>query len=310
MTDKFEKENQKSDWLEDRLLLLKEDYRKIQMSEEQVKKLQKKMEEAEMADKKEKGKAKMGWYAVTAAAFVGAFLILPNTSVTVAHAMGKIPVIGQLVRVVTFRNYEYSSERNNAEIEVPEIKVEETTASQSLTELKKTTEEINAEIKEITDKIEKEFKTYMDEEEGYQNVVVKSEVLTTTEEYFTLKLNCYQGAGSGYEWNYYYTIDLSTGERLKLKDVFVEGADYITPISDSIKEQMQSQMDADENVLYWLNDEEVEEWNFKTITDETSFYINEKGNIVIAFDEGDVAPMSMGAVEFEIPSEVLEGIRK
>ena len=77
----------------------------------------------------------------------------------------------------------------------------------------------------------------------------------------------------------------------------------------NIKEQMQAQMDADENVYYWLNDD-IEEWNFKAITDETSFYLNEKDHVVIGFDEGEVAPMYMGTVEFEIPAEVLEGIRK
>ena len=89
----------------------------------------------------------------------------------------------------------------------------------------------------------------------------------------------------------------------------MEGADYITPISENIKQQMQAQMDADENVYYWLNDE-IEEWNFKAITDETSFYLNENGNVVIGFNEGDVAPMYMGTVEFEIPAEVLSSIRK
>ena len=41
-----------------------------------------------------------------------------------------------------------------------------------------------------------------------------------------------------------------------------------------------------------------------------SFYLNEKNNVVINFDEGDVAPMYMGSVEFEISSEVLSNIRK
>lgn len=109
--------------------------------------------------------------------------------------------------------------------------------------------------------------------------------------------------------NDYYTIDLNTGKRLQLKDVFAEGADYITPISEAIKEQMKAQMDADENVYYWLDDE-IEEWNFKSVTDETSFYINENGNVVMGFNEGDVAPMYMGAVEFEIPGDVLNDIRK
>lgn len=46
----------------------------------------------------------------------------------------------------------------------------------------------------------------------------------------------------------------------------------------------------------------------KAITDETSFYINESGNIVICFNEGDVAPMYMGCVEFVIPDEAIKGI--
>ncbi len=298
------------DFVEKELLLLKKEYEKPQMSQAQFEELRAKMEEAKMADKKDKIKRIRTRAALTAAAFVGFFLLLPNTSPVIAHAMEQIPVLGKLIEVVTFRDYEYESDRNHADIEVPEIKVElGLPEDQTLENLERTTDEINREIKKITDSLIEEFETYLEEEEGYQDILVKSEILTATADYFTLKLLCYQGAGSGYQWNYYYTIDLNTGKRLQLKDVFAEGADYITPISEAIKEQMQAQMDADENVYYWLDDE-IEEWNFKSVTDETSFYINENGNVVIGFNEGDVAPMYMGAVEFEIPGDVLNDIRK
>ena len=298
------------DLVEKELLLLKREYEKPQLSQAQFEELRAKMEEAKMADKKDKIKRIRTRAALTAAAFVGAFLLLPNTSPVIAHAMEQIPVLGKLIEVVTFRDYEYESDRNHADIEVPEIKVElGLPEDQTLENLERTTDEINREIKKITDSLIEEFETYLEEEEGYQDILVKSEILTATADYFTLKLLCYQGAGSGYQWNYYYTIDLNTGERLQLKDVFMEGADYITPISEAIKEQMKAQMDADENVYYWLDDE-IEEWNFKSVTDETSFYINENGNVVIGFNEGDVAPMYMGAVEFEIPGDVLNDIRK
>ena len=52
------------------------------------------------------------------------------------------------------------------------------------------------------------------------------------------------------------------------------------------------------------------EWDFTEITDETGFYLNDKGEVVISFNEGDVAPMYMGCVEFVIPDEVLAEIRK
>lgn len=223
--------------------------------------------------------------------------------------MEQIPLLGSLVELVTFRDYAYESDRHMADIEISGLAITgELTDKDAQKQLEQTTKEINAEISRMTDSLIQEFEASL-EEDGYQDVVVKSEVLTATPEYFTLKVLCYQGAGSGYEWNYYYTIDLATGERLHLKDLFVDGADYITPISESIKTQMQTQMQEDENCLYWL-DGEVEEWNFKAITEDTSFYINAENHIVIGFDEGDVAPMYMGAVEFEIPDEVVASIRK
>lgn len=299
---------EKNDLLERELHILRKEYKKHQMTDAQVKQLHRTIKEAgKMKEQRTDGIR----FAVAAAAVAaGLFVILPNTSGTIAHAMEQIPIIGQLVKVVTFRDYEYESDRNMADIEVPEIKPEEQLEDSTLQEnIDRTTAEINAEIQSITDELIAEFEKNLDEEMGYQDVVVKSEVLATTPEYFTLKLICYQGAGSGYQWNYFYTIDLNTGERLQLKDIFEEGADYITPISENIKVQMQERMDADESVYYWLNDE-IEEWNFKAITDETSFYLNERGNVVIGFNEGDVAPMYMGTVEFEIPADVLDGIRK
>ena len=318
--------NRNNNRMQDKLLSkklkeLKSDYQSIEMSEEQLNQLKIKMKEAKMTGKINKKhryvRKIITVIASCAAAFLVAIIVLPNTSGKVAYAMERIPVLGQLVKVITFRDYQYASERNNAEIEVPELEIsvsematdDETVSQPVADELQKTTDEINQEIKQITDELIAEFEKNLKNEEGYQDVLVKSEILATTQDYFTLKLICYIGSGSGYEWNYFYTIDLNTGERLALKDLFTEGADYITPISENIKEQMQSQMDADNNVYYWLNDE-IEEWNFKSITDETSFYINEKGNIVIGFNEGDVAPMYMGTVEFEIPAEVVAEIRK
>ena len=309
---------------------LKQAYSEPEMSGEQLARMKERMEEAKMEKRNKKKenqnrkKHAIRNAAAAAAAVAVVFVALPNTSESVAYAMSNIPVVGKLVEAVTFRDYKYESERNNADIEVPELAVNETalpgteqiaegteqaTDSEVQENLKKTTDAINAEIQKITDEIVAEFEENLEFEGGYQNVMVKHEVLSTTENYFTLKLICYQGSGSGAEWDYFYTIDLETGERLALKDLFADGADYITPISENIKEQMQEQMDADENVYYWLNDE-IEEWNFQKITDETSFYLNEDGNIVISFNEGDVAPMYMGCVEFVIPSDVTEGIRK
>lgn len=289
---------------------LKKEYRSQEMPYREYQRLQRRMEEAKRQNRKarlQKTLVKAG--SVAAVLFV-TMIALPNLSYTVAHAMTGLPVIGRLVEVITFRDYQYETERNSADIVVPQL-TQADLPQNSLAgdNLNQTLDSINADIQKITAEIIAEFEKYLEDEQGYQDIIVKSDILTSTEDYFTIRLFCYQGAGSGYQWNYYYTIDLKTGERLKLKDLFLEGADYITPISDNIKQQMEAQMIADDNAHYWLHDE-IEELNFKTITDQTSFYVNAQNHIVIAFNEGDVAPMYMGALEFEIPSEVLDSIRR
>lgn len=310
MIDNFSETKRLNELLEEELQVLKGDYQKHRMSKKQLEQLKQRMEEANTANRRDRNKKSAVTFLTTAAAFVVVLVVLPNTSPVIAHAMEQIPIIGNFVEVVTFSNYDFEEDRNKADIVVPEIKVEESVAdSQVQDKLEQSVSEINEEIQRITGELVEEFEAQLEEEEGYQDVIVKSEILTTISDYFTLKPFCYQGAGSGNQWNYYYTIDLSTGERLQLKDIFVEGADYITPISYNIKQQMQEQMLADDKVYYWLNDD-IEEWNFKAITEETSFYMNDKGNVVIAFDEGEVAPRYMGAVEFEITTEALQDIRK
>ncbi len=332
----------------ERLEQVKQQYKQINMSKEQVEQMKKRIEEAkqekQQAERKQQLQRKPAGrkkplslkIGLTAAAAAAAFILLPNISKDAAYAMSRLPIVGGLVEVVTFRDYQYEDERHRADVNVPELVPNQTPAPEQASDsgqtdapvqtdgagtetagndsavqenLKKTTEEINAEIRKITDQIITEFEENAKDKEGYQDIMISHEILATSENYFTLKLICYQASGSGAEWDYFYTIDLKTGQRLALADLFTEGADYITPISENIKEQMQARMDADENVYYWLNDE-IEEWNFKQITDETSFYLNADNNIVISFNEGDVAPMYMGCVEFEIPGEVVEGIRK
>ena len=289
---------------------LKHEYKEIKMNEEQKKELVKMMEQA----KKDKRRKNNNYAGILAAAAVATFVILPNTSSGVAQAMSNIPLLGNLVEVVTFREYEYEDENNVANVEIPEILVDDTVNEGNVSEESKenllgTAKEINAEIRGIADKFVKEFEENLKNEEGYQDVIVKSEIIQTTDNYFTIELIAYQGTASGVEWNYYYTIDLQTGERLQLANLFVEGSDYKEIISENIKEQMQAQMDADENVAYWLN-EEMDEWNFKSITDETHFYLNTDNELVISFNEGDVAPMYMGVVQFTIPNKVVGEIRK
>lgn len=284
---------------------IKEEYMKVKMSKEQVEVMKEKMEQAKKDKLKERRKNIVKYTAGAVTAAMAAFVILPNTSQRVAFAMEQIPIVGNVVHTVTFRSYSYEDDRNYADVKTEKIKTDGKNKK-----LDKSSEKINEEIDEITKKQVAEFKEELKEKKGYQSMTIKTEVVTSNDEYFTLKLICYQAAGSGSETDYYYTIDLKTGERLQLKDLFKADADYKKVISDNIKEQMRTQMKEDKNVQYWLDDAEATMWEFDTIKDTTSFYINNKGKLVICFNQGDVAPMYMGSVEFEIPSTITESLLK
>lgn len=289
---------------------IKEDYKNIKMSEEQVEVMKKAIEKAKENKKKTPNYFNVRKMGFIAASIMGLFVLAPNISPNIAYAMENIPVIGKLVQVVTFREYRYEDDRNEAMVDVPKLVIKENLKDEHSNEkLEKSTEEINKEINEIKDQLIKEFKDNMKKEvgEGYQSIDVKFEIVTTTPDYFTLKLICFRAVGSGYEKEYFYTVDLNTGERLALKDVFEENADYETVLTENIKDQMREQMKS-EGPIYFL-DSDMPDWDFKGIDKNNAFYINEKNHLVICFNEGEVGPASMGSVEFEIPEDAIDKIR-
>ncbi|MBQ9646934.1 MAG: DUF3298 domain-containing protein [Oscillospiraceae bacterium] len=275
-------------------------YESVSMPEFQVARLR---ETVSRAKRDSKRRAGLRGQLVGLAAAIALFIALPNASPAVASAISGIPMLGSVARLVTFRSYAYEDERHSAKIETPQLIVDDAGGA-----LASTADGINAEIARVTEEMTALFKASL-EQEGYGDMLVSSEVVATTEEYFTLRLICYQANASGYEQDRYYTIDLRTGEWLRLADLFADGADYVSPISEEIKRQMREQMAADENAAYWLDSDEPS-WDFTAIDPDAEFYLDENGEVVVSFDKGEVAPYYMGVCTFTIPSEALASIRK
>ena len=112
MVYNFSERKDLNERVEKELFRMKEEYQRQGMSGSQLEKLLRRMEESGKAEQRERNRKRAAGAAVMAAAFMGIFVLLPNTSASIAHAMEQIPVIGQLVEAVTFRNYSYETERN------------------------------------------------------------------------------------------------------------------------------------------------------------------------------------------------------
>lgn len=232
-------------------------------------------------------------------AFVTLFL-LPNVSVVYAQALEPIPVIGDIIRVITIRNYFYSDDRHEMDIDVPQIENENNEA----------VDFINKDVSEFTTALVNQFYKDLEitENNGYGSIHVDYEVITNTERWFTLKLSVSELAASSNNYFEFYHIDKNSGKIIKLGDLFTTDA-YADIFVGEIKKQMQERMDADENVRYWISDSQIGE-EFATVNEDHNFYWNENGDLVIVFDKYEVAPGSMGTPEFEIDKGVIKDILK
>ena len=249
--------------------------------------------------KRKKHVPKWVFSSVAAAAIFTAGL---NVSPTMARNLADIPVLGSVVEVLTFVNYELEEETYSANIEVPKISGEST-------EIATLNEKYAAEGKALYEK----FLAEMEQAEGgYLGVKSGYIVQTDTEKLLSVGRYVAETAGSSSMAMKYDTVDKQKEMVITLPSLFKDDR-YISLISDYIVEQMRQEMKAtNQEKTYWvsgagLQDEESVDL-FTTIKADQNFYITKEGKLVIVFDEYEVAPGYMGVVEFEIPTTLLDDV--
>ena len=249
---------------------------------------------------------------VVAACFIFS-AILPNVSEKSAYALQSIPGLGRYFQLITIRKYSFHDGSHSAEVQAPYLAVEakeaksdsagESAKSGSAGENAKSgsAEKINADIAKITDELIQEFKEDLTKSE-HKNLDVQSEVILNSDEYYVLSLSVLQEEGDSYTLNHYYTVDKHSGELLTLSELFPYTANYKEILTEEVKKQIKEHNRSSED-KYFVQDGEDEE-GFREVTDEQSFYINADKHLVLVFPEGEIAPMSMGEVQFIMPLSI------
>ena len=232
--------------------------------------------------------------AAAAAAVLVTVGTLANASPITANAMENLPIIGALARVMTFRTFEDSQGSFEGKVDIPRIDSEngsEIAANQAL--------------EQYADSLIAMYENDLKESEGQGNYALESsyDVVFQNEKYISIRINTTVIMASGTQYVKVFTVNKATGEVVSLSSLLGGNKEQLEAISENIKQQMQAQMDADENIAYFLNSD-LPDSDFKGITGEESYYFNENGELVISFDEYEVAPGYMGAVTFTIPLNV------
>ncbi|MCC8026932.1 MAG: DUF3298 and DUF4163 domain-containing protein [Clostridium sp.] len=232
----------------------------------------------------------------TAAAAVLAITALTNINPAIANAMEQIPVIGSIARVVTFRTYEDKKENTEAEIKVPQVTQENGSGREI---------PANKSIQEYADQLIASYEEEVSRLNGEGRYAMESsyKVVTDNSKYLSIRIDTTVVMASGAQYVKIFTIDKATGRAVTLPELLKNNQEVLNAVSDNIKEQMAEEMAGDGSIVYFYNSD-TPDTDFKGLTGEESFYFNDKGELVIAFNEYDVAPGYMGAVDFTIPSSV------
>lgn len=229
---------------------------------------------------------------------------LVNVSPAVAKTASEIPLVGSVVKVLTFRDYTINEDTYNADIKVPAInglknkQLESSLNEKYLAENKKLYDEFMIDMKDL-------------KENGGGHLGVDSGYVIKTNNDRLLSVGRYvvNTVGSSSTVFKYDTIDKKKEVVITLASLFKDDS-YIDIISTNIKKQMIEQHKADNDKIYWVEGigQEVPIDPFKKISKEQSFYINPEGKLVISFDKYEVAPGYMGVVEFVIPTELISDV--
>ena len=281
--------------ISDTVVSLKNEYEQIPVPREARERMLAGIAQAKRENRRRSAVRLLGRTAAAGAAAAACMVLLVNVSPSVANAMERIPVIGAIARVVTLDTYKDQTNHFEADIQIPKVEGQEGTE----------TPQVNISIEEYAQSLIRMYEQDLAASQGEGNYSLTSsyEVVTDNDRYLSLRINTTLVMASGTEFVKIFTVDKSTGKVITLADLLENDPARLAAVSENIKSQMAEQMAADESVMYFYQSD-MPETDFKGLSGDESFYFDSQGRLVIAFDEYEVAPGYMGAVEFTIPVEV------
>lgn len=249
---------------------------------------------------------------IAAASVAAAFVLVTagaNISPVFAATMQQVPVVGNLVKVLTFRQYTVDDDGYHADIKTPAV--------DGLSSNPSLQNSLNQKYMEENKKLYEEFEADMAEMKksgsgGHLGVDSGYEIKCDNDQILSIGRYVVNTVGSSSTTMKYDTIDKKNQVLITLPSLFQDNR-YIDVISKNIRQQMIDQTKADPDKIYWVEgaagvDSGDGTELFQNISAEQNFYINKDHKLVISFDKYAVAPGYMGVVEFVIPTDTIKDL--
>lgn len=248
---------------QEQMEMLKQEYQKIEIPEQALTAVQQGIRQAHQESRKPVYRFYPG--RIAAAAVLAVIAVL-NLSPQAAMAVADVPVLQKVVQIVTLNRYQVTEESLNytANVETPEL------SASGDAQLESSVGEINAEVEAYANQMIAQFEKEMEQQGGVYGLDILYNVVTDTDDWFTLQITTVETMASGAETRRYYNLDKTTGQYVQLTDLFPKGVDYVTAISDNIRVQMKQRMAENEEQIYFI-DSDMPEDDFQQIAADPEF---------------------------------------
>jgi len=145
------------------------------------------------------------------------------------------------------------------------------------------------------------------ERDGGRLMLTGYEIVTDSDEWFTLVIYANENADSDSECRTYYNVDKKQDALMTLGELYND-RDYVTIISNEILSQIEAEKT--ENVQESADEEGMEapesEISFTQIEEDQNYYFNADGNLVIVLDGNQISADTEEHGEFVIDVSLLE----
>lgn len=247
--------------------------------------------------KSEKEKMKTYRKVIEIAAIIIIVFVLPlNIVPSYAKAVQQIPIIGELAKVFTFREYHFEDDIKYIDVKIPKF------VYAGKTDLEKRVNQeiskiINEEVKNAENNAKEYYEAFVEtggNPKDFMPIGIKIdyEIKNITEKQVSFVITKSETFASAYFVEYFYNIDMETGRYLTLKDLL--GNDYKKIVTKNIQNTISNwNQEQKDRMFKDINIEDL-------INENTKFYINAKNEIVIVFDKYEIAVGAAGRLEFPI----------
>lgn len=226
------------------------------------------------------------------------FCLLVNGSPAFATALDGVPVLGDLARIVTVENYQINDRDHLIDVRLPALTdTGHTDLEQRInTEIRKRIDQVLDEAEDRAREAREAYVATGGKAEDFMPVIidVDYEVKCSNEQYLSFLITKTETLASAYTEYYLYNLDLTTGTELTLQDLL--GPDWREQCNQAVRAGI-ARSEEQGGIFFAPG-----EGGFEGVSDDQKFYLNSDGDVVLLFEKYEIAPGSMGTLEFTVPT--------